>query len=245
VKTGAWEALEEIEEASDYVAPCAESDQQQRLFRSLEQPELPEGPVKDFYDLAEMIARSDNSRRRKDMLEAFVGNRDKMLASVHDHVEAKRRLGLDFGRVDIRQGDARDLPVPTGSVDGIITSPPYSIALNYVKNDEHALSAMGYDLDQLEDEFIGVRGTGKRRFELYERDMRIAAREMHRALKPGARCAVVIGNVTYQGEEVDTSGMFVRACADAGLDLERSIDKIIFGLYNVMQKEYILIFRKA
>ncbi|MCD6359725.1 MAG: hypothetical protein J7M38_02600, partial [Armatimonadetes bacterium] len=244
VKTGSWAVLDEIEAASDYVAPCAESEQQQRLFRSMDQPELPEGPVRDFYDLAEMIARSDNSRRRKDMLEAFVSNRDKMLASVRDHLRAKQTLGLQFGEVDIRHGDVRDLPVESGSVDGIITSPPYSIALNYVKNDEHALSAMGYDLEELEEEFIGVRGKGHKRFELYERDMRIAAREMHRVLKPGARCAVVIGNVTYQGDEVDTSGMFVQACQAAGMKLERSIDKIIFGLYNVMQKEYIQIFVK-
>lgn len=244
VKTGSWAVLDEIEAASAYVAPCAENHQQQRLFRSFEQPELPAGPVRDFYDLAEMIARSDSSRRRKDILEAFVRNRDKMLASVHDHVAAKQALGLQFGEVDIRQGDVRDLPLPAETVDGIITSPPYSIALNYVKNDEHALSAMGYDLDDLSDEFIGVRGSGHRRFELYERDMRIAAREMHRVLRPGGRCAVVIGNVTYQGGEVDTAGMFVHACEAAGMKLQRSIDKIIFGLYNVMQKEYIQIFSR-
>ena len=75
--------------------------------------------------------------------------------------------------------------------------------------------------------------------------MRIAAREMFRVLRPGGRCAVVIGNITYQGEEVDTSGMFARACEEAGLKLERSIDKIIFGLYNVMQKEYIQIFSRS
>ncbi len=236
VKTGAWLVLGDIEEAAEYVAPCSESD--------VEQPELPEGPVRDFFDLAEMIARSDNSRRRKDMRDSFVVNRDKMLASVHDHARAKAELGLTFGQVDVRNGDARDLPVETASVDGIVTSPPYSIALNYVKNDEHALTAMGFDLDEISEEFIGVRGTGKRRFELYERDMRIAAREMHRTLKPGRQCAVVIGNMTYQGEEIDTTGMFVKACEEAGMVLEQSLDKIIFGLYNVMQKEYILIFRK-
>lgn len=245
VKTGSWGALEEIEAASAYVAPCADNHLQPRLFRSLDRPELPEGPVRDFYDLAEMIARSDSARRRKDILEAFVRNRDRMLDSVRDQLQAQRALGLQFGQVQIRRGDARDLPLPTASVDGIITSPPYSIALNYVKNDEHALRAMGYDLEELGEEFIGVRGAGRRRFALYERDMRIVAREMYRVLKPGGRCAVVIGNVTYEGEEVDTSGMFAHACEQAGLKLERSIDKIIFGLYNVMQKEYIQLFRKT
>jgi len=245
VKTQSWAHLPEIEAASAYVAPCVEAVAQQRLFRSVEERELPEGPVKDFFDLAEMIARSDNSRRRRDAVEAFVYNRDRMLASVRDHVEVRQRLDLDFGDVDVRAGDARALDLPDESVDGIVTSPPYSIALNYVRNDEHALEAMGYDLDELSEGFIGVRGTGKRRFELYDEDMHVVAREMHRVLRPGAMAAVVVGNMTYSGEEIDTTGMFMRACENAGLVLERSVDKIIFGLYNVMQKEYILLLRKA
>ncbi|MEA3400500.1 MAG: DNA methyltransferase [Armatimonadota bacterium] len=244
VKTQSWERLDEIEEASEYVAPCSDNVHQQRLFRSAEDRELPEGPVRDFFDLAEMIARSDTSRRRRDPVQAFVHNRDKMLASVRDHLEVKRRLELDFGTVDIVEGDVREMELEDASVDGIVTSPPYSIALNYIKNDEHALEAMGFDLDELSEEFIGVRGRGKERFELYEEDMRQAAREMQRVMRPGAVAAVVIGNVTYQGEEIDTTGMFTDACEDTGLSLERSVDKIIFGLYNVMQKEYILLFRK-
>jgi len=245
VKTQSWAHLDEIEAASEYVAPCVRNTKQQRLFRTPEDREFPEGPVKDFFDLAEMIARSDNSRRRKDPVDAFVHNRDKMLRSVRDHVAAKEQLGLDFGDVDVRQGDARELDIPDDSIDGIVTSPPYSIALNYVKNDEHALEAMGHDVDEIGEEFIGVRGRGKERFELYDQDMGRCAAEMKRVLKPGAMAAVVIGNMTYQGEEVDTTGMFIEACEDAGLTLERSVDKIIFGLYNVMQKEYILLFRKA
>jgi len=244
VKTQSWAHLPEIEAASEYVAPCVRNTKQQRLFRTPEDREFPEGPVKDFFDLAEMIARSDNSRRRRDPVDAFVYNRDRMFRSVRDHVAVKERLGLDFGDVDVREGDARALDVPDGSVDGIVTSPPYSIALNYVKNDEHALEAMGFDLKEISDGFIGVRGRGKERFSLYDDDMRQCAREMERVLRPGAMAAVVIGNMTYDGEEIDTTAMFTEACEEAGLALERSVDKIIFGLYNVMQKEYILLFRK-
>lgn len=244
VKTQSWAHLDDIEAASEYVAPCVRDTRQQRLFRTPEDHEFPEGPVKDFFDLAEMIARSDNSRRRRDPVDAFVHNRDKMLRSVRDHVAVKERLGLDFGEVEILEGDARRLGLADESIDGIVTSPPYSLALNYVKNDEHALEAMGFELGEISEGFIGVRGRGKERFELYDEDMRQCAREMQRVLRPGAMAAVVIGNMTYQGEEIDTTGMFIEACEDAGLALERSVDKIIFGLYNVMQKEYVLLFRR-
>jgi hypothetical protein len=245
VKTQSWAHLAEIETASEYVAPCVRDTKQQRLFRTVEDREFPEGPVKDFFDLAEMIARSDNSRRRRDPVDAFVYNRDRMFASVRDHVEVKTSLGLQFGDVRVLDSDARALDLPDESVDGIVTSPPYSLALNYVKNDEHALEAMGYDLREISEGFIGVRGRGKERFSLYDEDMRQCAREMHRVLRPGAMAAVVIGNMVYEGKEIDTTAMFIEACEAAGLTLEHVVDKIIFGLYNVMQKEYILLLRKA
>jgi hypothetical protein len=54
----------------------------------------------------------------------------------------------------------------------------------------------------------------------------------------------VIGNVTYQNKEVDTAEKTIRFCQEAGFSFKKKIEKIIYGLYNVMQKEYILIFKK-
>jgi len=34
------------------------------------------------------------------------------------------------------------LPIDDAGIDGIITSPPYSVALNYVENDAHALKEL-------------------------------------------------------------------------------------------------------
>jgi len=87
------------------------------------------------------------------------------------------------------------LPIDDASIDGIITSPPYSVALNYVENDAHALKELGYDLERIKEEFIGVRGLGKSRFELYEEDMGKAYAEMARVIKPSGKAAVIIGSV--------------------------------------------------
>jgi len=53
-----------------------------------------------------------------------------------------------------------------------------------------------------------------------------------------------IGNATYAGEEIKTVEFTIDYCEKIGFKLIKNIDKIIFGLYNVMQKENILIFQK-
>jgi hypothetical protein len=67
---------------------------------------------------------------------------------------------------------------------------------------------------------------------------------MARVLKPGGRVAIVLGNVIHQGMELDTVGNCIRHCDKHRLRLTAKIDKVIYGLYNVMQREWILVFLK-
>lgn len=200
--------------------------------------------VKNFYILGRLIAVSDESRRKRDFVSSFIKNIDLMIASVKDYWDIKNRLNLKLGDVNIQIGDARKLPLPDNSVDGIITSPPYSIALDYVQNDLHAFKDLGYDFIKMRDYFIGVRGIGRNRIKLYNEDMQICFSEMYRVLKPGRYVVIVIGNATYQGEEVKTVEFTISKMKEIGFSLEKNISKIIFGLYNVMKKENILIFKK-
>jgi len=202
-------------------------------------------PVASFELLARMIARSDEARRGQDYVAKVLHNQEKMLRSVRLMKEGCDEIGLRPKPARVQIADARRLPLPDASVDGVITSPPYSIALDYVANDAHALEALGYDLARIREEFIGVRGSGLKRFDLYEEDMHRAYGEIARVLKPGRRAAVVLGNVTYQGEELDTVGNCIRHFQQHGMSLEARVDKLIYGLYNVMQREWILIFRKG
>lgn len=200
--------------------------------------------VKNFFTIAQMVAHSDSSRRGRNYDFSFRSNTEKMLQSIRDYVEVRKKLGLTLCKIDIINGDIRKLNLKSESIDGIITSPPYSIALNYVANDSHSLQALGYDLKKISDDFIGVRGTGLNKFKLYDGDMEIAYKQMYAALKPGRYCAVVIGNVTFQSEEIDTTQIAIDTCMKIGFKLVSKMEKIIFGLYNVMQKEYILLFKK-
>jgi fucose permease len=67
---------------------------------------------------------------------------------------------------------------------------------------------------------------------------------MFRVLKPNKYAVIVIGNATYLGNEIKTVEFIISYAETIGFKLVKNIDKIIFGLYNIMQKENILIFQK-
>lgn len=247
VKTESLEALEEIEKNKDYIVNKIKPG----LFNPDSKPfleiinGLPNEKVKNFYKMAYLVAVSDNARRGRNLEQSFYKNLDLMLSSVRNFRGIAKELNLKLGNMEIKVGDSRNIPLKDESVDGIITSPPYSIALDYVSNDAHALKELGYELPEIREGFIGVRGRGPERIELYNQDMRKSYKEMYRVLKPDKFAVIVIGNATYLGEEVKTVEFTINHCQNIGFRLVKNIDKIIFGLYNVMQKENILIFRKV
>lgn len=200
--------------------------------------------VRNFYLMVKLVAVSDSTRRRRDIVRSFDKNLELMIASLEDYREAKKELGLHLGRVDISQGDARKLQLKDSRVQGIVTSPPYSIALDYVTNDAHALEAMDYDPNKMRDKFVGVRGKGENRIELYNEDMLRSFQEMHRVLEEGRLCAIIIGNATYQQRKIKTIEFAIEECEKLGFTLVKNLNKIIYGLYNVIQTDNTLIFRK-
>ena len=195
-----------------------------------------------------MVALSDVSRRKRDGHVSLRKNLLAMLESVEAHASALSRFRITPGRVSAVLGDARDLRaagVKDASVDAVVTSPPYSIALDYVKNDDHALKALGVNSAALRGEMTGVRGRGpKDKLALYNEDMQRMFHEVARVLKPGAKAAFVIGDATVDRSEYTTTREMGDWAVDAGLEREREIPKIVFGLYNVMLDEKILVFRK-
>ena len=218
-------------------------NQEQNFYKVLE--DIENKNVRDFYALARLLAVSDESRRGRAFEKSFIKNLNLMIDSVKDYREIADKLHLKLGDIKLKEGDSRNVELPDNSIDGIITSPPYSIALDYVENDAHSLEDMGYKLKEIREDFIGVRGKGNEKVELYNNDMRKSYDEMYRILKLNKYAVIVIGNATYQGQEVKTVEFTVDYMTNLGFKLEKNILKLIFGLYNVMKKENILFFRKA
>lgn len=246
VKTGSAEVIDEIEKNKENILNRIKPslfNQEGKSFLEVINT-LSNKKTKNFYKMVYLVAVSDNARRGRDFEQSFYRNLDLMIKSVRDFQNIAKELDLKLGNTKIKTGDSRKLPLENESIDGIITSPPYSIALDYVSNDAHALKVLGYELSEIREEFVGVRGRGRDRINLYNQDIMKSYEEMYRVLKPGKFATIVIGNATYMGEEVKTVEFTTDYCQKIGFKFVKNIDKIIFGLYNIMQKENILIFQK-
>ena len=247
VKTESIDVLPQIEEWKEEITKRIRPSLFNLEGKTLDEAikSIPEERVNNFYKMAKLVAISDNARRGREFSNAFLKNLDLMISSVSDYSQIIKKLDLKLGKMDIKFGDSRALPLDKESIDGIVTSPPYSIALDYVSNDAHALKELGYDLSEIREEFVGVRGKGQTRIDLYNEDMKKSLEEMFRVLKPKKYAVIVIGNATHIGQKIKTVEFTIDCAEKIGFKLVKNIDKIIFGLYNVMQKENILVFQKV
>ena len=241
VKTQSHKVIREIRLAVTDLLGRSDLDPADQTTAEHEHP-----AVADFIQVARMVTFSDMARRKREGGPYFRKNLQAMLQSVQAHVNAIAQFKITPGNVSASIGDARSMrSVKTNSIDAVVTSPPYSIALDYVKNDEHALMALNVDTAQLRDQMTGVRGRGpKMRLELYNEDMKQMFHEVVRVLKPGTQAAFVIGDATVDGLEYTTTGEMSGWAEAAGLRRVRQLKKIVYGLYSTMQQEMILIFQK-
>lgn len=115
-------------------------------------------------------------------------------------------------------GDARNLDlVADGSVDLVATHPPYAGIVAYsggtVEGDLSALSI---------DEYI--------------REMSVVAKEAYRVLKPGRRCAILIGDTRRRLHYVPISTRVMEAFLDEGFALKEDIVKLQWHMKATRQR---------
>ena len=158
---------------------------------SFDPEEEPDERVREFIQIARMVTFSDSARRGRESAPWFRRNLASMLESVEAHARAISESHLRPGKVISLLADAGNLSttrIEPGSVETVVTSPPYSIALDYVKNDEPALEALEADIPALRKSMTGVRGRAHEKLELYNQDMRamyLASPQREGRLPPG------------------------------------------------------------
>ncbi len=193
--------------------------------------------------------------RRKDPVKLFRGILDRYLF-VCDKIQAT--LGPDcawLGEATLLTGDARTLPLAEGSVDGVLFSPPYSFAVDYVANDSFHLQALGVNAADLREMMIGLRGGPRLRdkYDTYRQDMRRVLEECGRVLRSGGLCTIIIGTNSSQISkalhiaEAQVQGLdeLIRQLAqETALIFIQQIDRPVLGLTNTMREEHILFLQK-
>lgn len=161
------------------------------------------------------------------------------------------------GRATVELGDARSLAaVATGSIDSVITSPPYLNAIDYLRGHRLTLVWLGHRLRELRSvrsdsvgaergpsdadarglaaeliaslEFLDRLPSRQRRMvDRYVLDLRAVLGEIYRVLRPGARAVLVVGNSCVRGVFVRNSRLVVSAAERVGLTLLKEDERVL------------------
>jgi len=143
------------------------------------------------------------------------------------------------------KSDALNIELENNTIDCVITSPPYSFAIDYVENDKDQLEFLGHDTKELKNKLIGLKGKNKiQRLENYFVDMDIFCSEVARVLKQNKYFVLIIGSNTNQTGGIRLEETIINSAKKYNMPLVKSIIKPIKGMRNTMKEEYVLIFEK-
>lgn len=165
------------------------------------------------------------------------------ISTIKNFQEARQKLDLKIGKSNILQGSVLNLPIEDNSIDAIITSPPYSFAIDYLKNDQPQLEYLGNNLESLRKEMIGLQGQGvENKLEIYFDKIKIALREIQRVLKKNSPTVIIIGTNDIQTNGIRLETKIIEIAKKQNFKLELELVKPIKGLQNTMRNESILFF---
>jgi DNA modification methylase len=152
----------------------------------------------------------------------------------------------------IKCTDARRLPVKDGAAALVVTSPPYVTSYEYA--DLHQLAALWFEfyesLPEFRRRFIGTAHSERSRIDLkspiaericaelgetkksrevrnYFSDLLECFDEMRRALKPGGKACIVIGNTELQGVKILNAEVFLQQLQAVGFEIHGIIKREI------------------
>lgn len=160
----------------------------------------------------------------------------------------QRRTGPLGPPTVVKSGDARNLSLETGSIDLVVTSPPYLNAIDYMRCSKFALVWMGHRISGLREirrDSVGTEAATSNALDLgwvcalihrmglrpslsrrnlsllgqYVYDMDRALAEVSRVLRPRGRAVYVVGDSTIRGTFVRNSSIVAALAEKQGLRL--------------------------
>ncbi len=197
------------------------------------------GSVSLARDLSHSRPHRDLSKKTKSPLTQFGVRLEKNIKSLAE-------LPTE-GQAWILTGDARALPLKDGSVDLIVTSPPYANAIDYMRAHKFSLVWFGHSVDNLSRiraRYIGSERTkdftpapmpgyvnevltelqklDRKKAKVlwkYFTEMAQVLKEMLRVLSPGRPAVVVVGTSVMRGMDVQTHTCIAEVARSVGFDV--------------------------
>lgn len=230
------------------------ANQPEKIFKKLNKKSVPQYFISDgkkdqkinYYEiilLAFLDAMGFSVRNNSSVEKLFPRVLARYVATIKYFQKAREKMNLKLGKSKIIQGNSLQLSLDDDSVDAIITSPPYSFAIDYLKNDQAQLEYLGYNTETLRKNMIGLQGRGlNNKLDIYFQTINKTMEEMKRVAKQNAPIVIVIGTNDIQTKGVDLVEKVIKIGKDIGFKLKLNLEKPIRGLQNTMKKESILFF---
>jgi hypothetical protein len=239
--------------------PIGELSLTEEFYKNLKSAGLPEEYKPSLFNflLLTFLDSAGYSERNnyKSHFEQFEAIFERYLFVIEKIQRSIDGIENELAQATIMDSDARYLKIDENSVDGIIFSPPYSFAIDYLANDAFHLNYLGEDIVKLRGNMIGLRGrTLREKYDFYLHDMRQVIFECSRVLRPRKFCIVIIGtNDNQLGKILKKPANAIQGLDEIvaeygrlfGLGLVRKIERQITGMANTMRTESIVILQKT
>lgn len=224
----------------------------------------PDGPVLDFLKVAfsaiiVKVSNQDSDTRwvavDKDLpqgaaIRAFVLKVQNMLKRIKEFKELSTASATVY-----EHSVTERFPIPSRSIDLVVTSPPYLNSFDYYLYHKLRLFWLGFDHYPVQSKELGSRnkhcdkGEG---IETYTAGIKAALAETLRVLKPGKFLCVVIGDSILKGKLIDMSYIYRSICEDAGFVFTRAFSydqrkyttSFTRNLKDVFKQSHIIFFRR-
>lgn len=146
---------------------------------------------------------------------------------------------------EIITSNARKMPVESGSIDAIITHPPYVASIPYAEYGVLSLTWLGYDPRKLDKELTGGRRHSKNVATEFKEGFKEMIEESYRVLKKNGKFFMLLGNPVINRERVDIVQMAIDLAKKAGFKILTKTQRDgINRRANLMGSESLLFFYK-
>lgn len=167
----------------------------------------------------------------RDVMEEFSRTLDRLCGGYRERDADRMARPGKLEKPRILCGDMRQVlaQLPTGSIDLVVTSPPYFGVSDYMKSQRLSMEWFGVEIEPLRQLEIGARSKRHRSLavEEYLAELEEAFRSVRRCLKPAAPCVAILGESSTRESVVRDA---VRRLEASGfrkeLDLNRRVSSL-------------------